>query len=107
MRTIGTDTARRCAQMRIGGGRQVACNKPATWRVGLGLRSYKDGQERLYMIDAAVCCNRCRASVTLKNFVDDRIFAYVSHQAIASGWPPPKRGLVRLVFEHLRRGYTT
>lgn len=107
MRAIGTDIVQRCARMRVGAGHQTACKLKASWRIGLGLRAHKDDRERLYMIDAALCCNRCRASITMKNFVDGRIFAYVSRQAIANDWPPPRRSLSRLVFEHLRQGYVT
>lgn len=46
-------------------------------------------------------CNHCRCTVTLDNFVDARIFSYVSKKATENGWPPPRRNLTKLIFEHL------
>jgi len=98
-------TGRRpCNRTRKKNGVESPCTIKATWKVGLALRSHRDDIERHYMIDAAVVCNHCRTTVTLDNFVDNRIFAYVSKQAIAVGWPPPRRSLTRLVFENIETG---
>lgn len=102
-----TDAAagrRSCHRTRKKNGVEVACTIKATWKVGLSLRSHRDDIERHYMIEAAVVCNHCRTTVTLDNFVDGRIFAYVSQQAISVGWPPPRRNLTKLVFESLVTG---
>lgn len=93
--------------MRVRDGQPAACRMKATWCVGFALRAYKGDQERVYLFGHALVCNACRCAVRLDNFMSMRVFIYVTNQAMANGWPPPRKNLTRLAFDHLTKGYTS
>lgn len=91
----------------LGKGRQAACRIYASWLVGIRARAHRDGPTVDYFFEQMKVCNRCRINLVLEDVQTDRSFVYLSKRLVSMGHEPPKRKLSRLIYRHLRLGFTS
>lgn len=102
--SVGTRTI--CGKLRdADSGRQVACKIPASWRVGLRLRSDRDSEPFDYFFEQLKVCNHCRRQLTVEQVQTSNTFHHVSRKLVGWNRHPPKRRLTVLVFRHLVMGF--
>ena len=82
-------------------GRQTACKRRATWRVGLRLRSDEYSEPFDYFFEQLKVCNRCRTKITVQDVLTPATLTHVSQKLVAWHRPPPKKKLTTLLFQHL------
>lgn len=97
-----------CGNLRdAGNGRQVACKIAASWKVGLRLRSDRDGESFDYFFEQLKVCNHCRTKLTVDVVQTENTFNHVSRRLLGWNRSQPKRKFSKLVFLHLDFGFVS
>jgi hypothetical protein len=94
-----------CSKLRAKEGKLVACTVPASWLVGVRLRSDKHAEPVDHFFEQLKVCTYCRSKVELEMVLPDRLFFFVSQKLVDANFPPPKRKLTRLIFKHLKMDF--